>query len=82
MWRGAIDQVITVAKEEIEAANRLGQHPALAVKSTARALVTMNVNYLLEQVAGDPEADVDAAVATLATIWERTIYLRARTPTG
>jgi hypothetical protein len=79
VWRGAIDQVITVAKEEIEAANRLCQHPALAVASTARALVTMNVHYLREQVAGDPEADVDAAVATLATIWESTIYLRART---
>lgn len=82
VWRGAVDQVITVAKEQIEAANRTGQHPDLAVETTARALVTMNVQYLLEQVAVDPEADVDDAVATLATIWERTIYLRAPTPRG
>jgi AcrR family transcriptional regulator len=79
VWQGAIDQVITVAREQIEAANRAGPHPPLAIESTARALVTMNVHYLLEQVAGDPNADVDRAVATLATIWERTIYLRAPT---
>lgn len=82
VWRGAVNQVITVAKEQIEAANRTGPHPDLAVETTARALVTMNVQYLLEQVAVDPEADVDDAVATLATIWERTIYLRAPTPSG
>ena len=42
----------------------------------------MNVHYLLEELAGDLEADVDGAVATLATIWERAIFLRAPTPSG
>jgi AcrR family transcriptional regulator len=82
VWGGAIDQVVTVAREQIDAANRIGGHPPLAVEATARALVTMNVHYLLEQVAGDPQADVDGAVTTLATIWERTLFLRAPTPSG
>jgi AcrR family transcriptional regulator len=83
VWGGAVDRIVTVAREQIEAANRIvNLQPPLEVEATARALVTMNVHYLLEQVAGDPEADVDAAVETLATIWERTLFLRAPTPGG
>lgn len=77
VWRDAIDQVVTVAEEQIEATNRTGLYPPLDVKPTARALVTMNVHYLLDQLAGNPDADVAATARTLATIWERTIYLRA-----
>ena len=80
VWHSAIDQVITVAQELIEAANRAGRHPPLDVAPTARALVTMNVHYLLDQLAGNPHADPDAAASTLATIWERTIYLRPPDP--
>lgn len=76
VWQGAIDHVITVARELIEGANRTSRHP-LAVESTARALVMMNVHYLLDELGGDPDADIEDAVETLATIWERTIYLRA-----
>jgi AcrR family transcriptional regulator len=77
VWDGAIDQVVRVAEQHIEATNRAGRYPPLEVEPTARALVTMNVHYLLGQLAGNPDADADAAVKTLATIWERTIYLRA-----
>lgn len=77
VWQGAIDQVVTVAEEQIKATNAAGLHPPLEVESTARALVTMNVHYLLNQLAGNPEADAGVTVRTLATIWERTIYLRA-----
>ena len=80
VWHAAIDQVVTVAEEQIEATNRSGRHPPLEVEPTARALVTMNVHYLLDQLAGNPNADVDATVRTLATIWERTIYLRSPDP--
>jgi AcrR family transcriptional regulator len=80
VWHGAIDQIVGVAEEQIEAVNRAGRHPPLEVERTARALVTMNVHYLLDQLAGNPEADADAVVTTLATIWERTIYLRAPDP--
>jgi AcrR family transcriptional regulator len=77
VWQAAIDQVVTVAEEQIEATNRTGSHPPLEVEPTARALVTMNVHYLLDQLAGDPDADAGATVRTLSTIWERTIYLRS-----
>jgi AcrR family transcriptional regulator len=80
VWHGAIDQIVTVAQELIEATNRSGPHPPLEVEPTARALVTMNVHYLLDQLAGNPQADADAVVQTLTTIWERTIYLRAPDP--
>jgi TetR/AcrR family transcriptional regulator, ethionamide resistance regulator len=80
VWHGAIDQIVTVARELIEATNRIGRNPPLEVEATARALVTMNVHYLLDHLAADPDADPDAAVRTLATIWERTIYLRAPDP--
>ena len=82
VWQAAIDQVVTVAEELIEATNRTERHPPLEVEATARALVTMNVHYLLDQLAGDPDADTEATVGTLATIWERTIYLRAPEPAG
>jgi AcrR family transcriptional regulator len=80
VWHAAIDQVVTVAKEQIEMTNRTEPHPPLEVEATARALVTMNVHYLLDRLAGNPDADADATVRTLATIWERTIYLRAPDP--
>ena len=32
VWRGAVDQVITVAREQIEGANRTGLHPPLPVE--------------------------------------------------
>jgi hypothetical protein len=80
VWHGAIDQVVSVAEQQIEATNRTGRYPPLEVGPTARALVTMNVHYLLGQPAGNPDGDADAAVKTLATIWERTIYLHAPDP--
>jgi hypothetical protein len=80
VWASAIDQVVTVAEEQLETTNQTGQYPPLEVQPTARALVTMNVHYLLDQLAGDPDADAAATVRTLATIWERTIYLRAPEP--
>jgi TetR/AcrR family transcriptional regulator, ethionamide resistance regulator len=77
VWARAIDQVVAVAEEQLETTNRTGKYPPLEVQPTARALVTMNVHYLLDQLAGNPDADATATVRTLATIWERTIYLRA-----
>ena len=77
VWQSAIDPVISVAAELIEATNRTGGNEPLEIEPTARALVTMNVHYLLDQLAGNPGADAAATAGTLATIWERTIYLRA-----
>jgi hypothetical protein len=37
----------------------------------------MNVHYFLEHCVGRPARELDRATETLATIWERTIYLRS-----
>jgi AcrR family transcriptional regulator len=76
VWQATVDQVVTVAEEQIEATNRTAAHAPLEVGPTARALVTMNVHYLLDELAGNPDADTSATARTLATIWERAIYLR------
>ncbi len=76
IWQQTIDPVIAVAASAIADATRSGQSHGLDPEPTARALVTMNIHCFLEQLAGKPHADVNATVATLTTIWERTIYLR------
>ena len=40
---------------------------------TALALVTMNIHRMLTLTPGTSDADLDALVNTLATVWERTI---------
>jgi AcrR family transcriptional regulator len=42
--------------------------------ATATALVTMNVHQLLTLTPDTPDAELDALVDTLATIWERALY--------
>jgi AcrR family transcriptional regulator len=76
VWREVVGSVIDVATQKIAEATALGDSKGLDPQRVARALVTMNVHYLLEELVGRPDPDIDAAVATLSTIWERTIYLR------
>ena len=45
-----------------------------AARAMAEALVTMNVHCLLGLQADASDADVDALVDTISTIWERTIF--------
>jgi AcrR family transcriptional regulator len=45
-----------------------------AARAMAEALVTMNVHCLLGLQADTSDADVDALVGTISTIWERTIF--------
>jgi hypothetical protein len=61
--------MVTVATEKVaEAGTGLDPEP------TARALVCLNVHYLLERLADAPATEIDPTVATLTTIWERTIF--------
>ena len=74
VWRSLIDPVVEVAQSKIEEATAAGESSGLDAQSTARALVAMNVAYFFEELAGKPEADVEAVLETLMTIWQRTIY--------
>jgi TetR/AcrR family transcriptional regulator, ethionamide resistance regulator len=76
VWRAINDPVIEVAAQKIEEATAAGESKGLDAQATAMALVTMNVHFLLERLAGQPQADLESTVQTLTTIWERTIYQR------
>ena len=76
VWRQVIEPVVTVATQTIVNATAAGQSRGLDPESTARALVSMNVHYLFDEVVAKPDADIDAVVATIVAVWERTIYLR------
>jgi TetR/AcrR family transcriptional regulator, ethionamide resistance regulator len=76
VWRGFIEPLVAIATTKIVDATRGGMSLGLDPEPTARALVTMNVNTLLTLRPDTPLADVEALVATLGTIWERTIFLR------
>ncbi|WP_369830719.1 TetR/AcrR family transcriptional regulator [Mycobacterium sp. 1245805.9] len=65
-----IDPVIDVAEAIIDGANSNFGDP----RGTATALVTMNVHRLLTLTPDASDAEVDALVDTLATIWERALY--------
>ncbi|MET7770521.1 helix-turn-helix domain-containing protein [Nocardia sp. NPDC005366] len=69
LWREFIDPLEQVAAETIARADT-----GLPAAPTARALVTMNVHYLLDEVVDAEPEVVDAAVDILATVWARTLY--------
>ena len=75
-WSQVTAPVVAVAAQKIAEATAAGDSHGLDPEATARALVTMNVHYLLDLLAGNHAADIDTTAATLTTIWERTIYLR------
>jgi AcrR family transcriptional regulator len=76
VWREVVGSVVDVAAQKIAEATALGDSEGLDPQRSAQALVTMNVHYFLDEIAANPDPDIDAAVATLTRIWERTIYLR------
>ena len=76
VWREVIEPVVVVATQTIANATAAGESHGLDPATTARALVTMNVHYMLDELVATPGADLDRVVDTIATIWERTIFLR------
>lgn len=77
VWRSVLEPVIEAGAHTIARATGAGISAGLDPRATAEALVTMNVHYLLDRMPGASPTEVDAAVAVLATIWERTIFTTA-----
>ncbi|MGV9611423.1 TetR/AcrR family transcriptional regulator [Nocardia xishanensis] len=69
LWREFLEPLEQAAAETISRADARLPH-----ESIARALVAMNVHYLLDEVVGAEPEVLDTAVDTLAAIWERTLY--------
>jgi AcrR family transcriptional regulator len=76
VWREVVGSIVSVAAQKIAEATAAGESHGLDPEPTARALVTMNVHCFLQEIVGREEPDIEAIVANLAAIWERTIYLR------
>ncbi len=67
-----IGPVVAVAEAIIDATKAELPDP----RATATALVTMNIHQLLTLNPGTPDAELEALVDTLVTIWERVLYSR------
>jgi AcrR family transcriptional regulator len=76
VWSEVTGSVVAVAAQKIAEATAAGESYGLDPERSARALVAMNVQYFFDRLVGVPDPPVEEVVATLATIWERTIYLR------
>jgi len=76
VWGEVVGSIVEVAAQKIAEATAAGDSAGLDPERTARALVTMNVNYFFDEIVRKPDPDIDATVATLTAIWERVIYLR------
>jgi AcrR family transcriptional regulator len=75
-WDGFVEPVVDVGVETITAAVASGRSSGVDPASTAAVLVTMNVHTLLQLRPDATDAELDAVVDVLATVWERTIYDR------
>jgi TetR/AcrR family transcriptional regulator, ethionamide resistance regulator len=80
VWQSFIEPLVIVAAEKIAQAAEAGGGAGLDPEPTARALVCLNVHYLLERLADAPVTEIEPAVETLIAIWERTIFLRHPAP--
>lgn len=79
-WRGFVDPVVDVGARTIAAAATAGTSTGLDPRRTASVLVTMNVHALLSVHPDASDAELEAVVDALATVWERTIYDRPPAP--
>lgn len=75
VWREFNEPVIQAFTERIRADVASGAipDPGIDEEAAVRALVGMNLYTLFDQVAGNPEADIEKLVETLSTIWTRTL---------
>ena len=78
VWEQFTEPVIALIaarlRSEVDAGRIAPLHDAGA---TARALVGMNLYAFFEQLAGRPDADVDAVVDTLNEVWNRALWRAA-----
>ena len=68
----------TATTARVRAEMRAGRIAGIDPEATVRALIAMNRACFFNQLVGRPEADVDALVDVLHTIWMRALYLDAR----
>jgi TetR/AcrR family transcriptional regulator, ethionamide resistance regulator len=73
-WRSVINAFTASYTEFIAELCRLGLSSIDRPEETARALVGMTERYLLDTYGRGPAVDVDVAAATLAQIWQRTLF--------
>jgi len=71
VWRAFHDPVVEGVAARIRAISGNGLDP----EATARALVGMNLYTFFDRLVGNPEADIDAIVDSLVSIWERVLRL-------
>jgi AcrR family transcriptional regulator len=74
MWRDLIEPAIKMLADKIGADVAAGRITGLSPEPTARALIGMNQRMFFEQLAGNPDADVEGVVDTLLRIWARALY--------
>jgi AcrR family transcriptional regulator len=71
------ERSIAVAIELVQRGVDRGHTPAMPVADVVRALANMNVRYLLDLVALDPEFDEEAALEAMWVVWRRTTWPQA-----
>lgn len=74
VWREFTDPAIAEYAALIRAETEAGRSHGLDPEATARALITMNLGCFFDQLIGNPSADPEPLVDTLAEVWTRTIY--------
>ena len=73
-WRSVIEAFTDSYTQFVTDLCRQGLSTIAQPEQTARALVGMTERYLLETYGRGPAVDVGVAAATLAEIWQRTLF--------
>lgn len=76
--QGLVDRAVAIVAELLEEGVRDGVTPPLPAREVARALCSMNAQYLLDLVALDPEFDREPALEALWVVWSRITWPQAR----
>ena len=76
VWRGFTEGPIQRIAGQIRAGIENGSIAPLDPDATARRMVGMNLFAFFDELAGRPDADVEAVVDSLNAIWRRALYLR------
>jgi AcrR family transcriptional regulator len=81
VWREFNEPVIAAFTEKTHREIAAGRIPAgIEVEPTVRALVGMNLYCFFDRVVGHREADVEAIVESLVSVWARTLLLSDPVP--
>lgn len=75
VWLDYFEPSVRMITAGIQSGVEAGMITRLEPEPTARALIGLNHRVFFEQLAGNPDADVDAVVALLLRIWARALHL-------